>query len=55
MNRKTMTVMGYKKVSKKIRKLKGGKKYYVRIRTYKTVNGTKYYSRWSKIKATETK
>ena len=28
-----------------------GKKYYVRIRTYKTVNGVKYYSSWSKAKS----
>ena len=25
------------------------KKYYVRIRTYKTVNGKKFYSGWSKV------
>ncbi len=31
------------------------KTYYVRIRTYKTVNGTKYYSSWSKIKSIKTK
>ena len=46
-------------VKKKVSKLKAGKKYYVRIRTYKTVkvNGknTKLYSDWSKIKAVRTK
>ena len=31
-----------------ITKLKSGKKYYVRIRTYKTVSGKKIYSAWSK-------
>ena len=31
------------------------KKYYVRIRTYKTVNGKKIYSAWSKSKAVTTK
>ena len=30
-------------------KVKGLKKYYVRIRTYKTVNGKKYCSGWSKV------
>ena len=38
-----------------IKKLKAGKKYYVRIRTYKTVNGTNYYSAWSKSKSVKTK
>ena len=28
-----------------------GKKYYVRIRTYKTVGSTKFYSGWSAAKA----
>ncbi len=28
-----------------------GKTYYVRVRTYKTVSGVRYYSKWSKIKA----
>ena len=37
-----------------IKKLKAGKKYYVRIRTYKTVNGTNYYSAWSKSKSVKT-
>ena len=36
-------------------KLKAKKKYYVRIRTYKTVSGQKYYSAWSKVKAIKTK
>ena len=41
--------------SKKITKLKKKKKYYVRIRTYKTVNNVKYYSAWSKTKTVMTK
>lgn len=28
----------------------GAKRYYVRVRTYKTINGTKKYSSWSKVK-----
>ena len=31
------------------------KKYYVLVRTYKTVNGVKYYSPWSKTKSVKTK
>lgn len=33
--------------SKKIKKLKARKKYYVRIRSYKVMKGRKYYSKWS--------
>ena len=39
----------------KASKLKAKKKYYVRVRTYKTVKGKKYYSRWSKSKTVKTK
>jgi thymidylate synthase len=35
--------------------LKEKKTYYVRIRTYKTVSGTKYYSAWSTAKTVTTK
>ena len=54
-NKKTVTVKGYKKVSQKVRKLKGGKKYYVRICTYKTIKGKKFCSAWSKFKTVTTK
>lgn len=54
-NKKTVTIKGYKKTSRKITKLKGGKKYYVKIRTYKIVGGKKYYSPWSKTKTVRTK
>ncbi|MCD8015632.1 MAG: hypothetical protein LUG99_21220 [Lachnospiraceae bacterium] len=47
---KTVKVSGAKKVSKVLSKLKSGKTYYVRIRTYKKVNGTTYYSAWSSKK-----
>ena len=53
--KKTVTVNGYRKTSKKVTKLKGGRKYYVKIRTYKKVSGTKYYSPWSKVKTVTTK
>ncbi|MCI9175804.1 MAG: hypothetical protein HFH49_12840, partial [Lachnospiraceae bacterium] len=37
-----------------VKKLKAEKKYYVRLRTYKTVKGKKYYSSWSKAKSVKT-
>lgn len=39
----------------KVKKLKAKKKYYVRVRTYKTVKGKKVYSSWSKVKSIKTK
>ena len=47
---KTVTVKGNKTLSKTISKLTKGKKYYVRVRTYKTVSKTNYYSSWSSSK-----
>lgn len=38
-----------------IKKLKAKKTYYVRMRCYKTVNGTKYYSDWCNTKKVKTK
>ena len=52
---KTVTVNKNKTTKKTINKLKSKKKYYVRVRTYKTVNGKKYYSSWSKAKSVKTK
>lgn len=54
-NKKTVTVKGYKYTSKKVKKLKAKKKYYIRVRTYKTVSGEKYYSEWSNVKSIKTK
>ena len=54
-NAKTVTVKGYSTVSRKITKLTGGKKYYVRIRTYMKTGGANYYSPWSKAKTVTTK
>lgn len=44
---KTVTVKSNKTLSKKIKSLKAKTTYYVQVRTYKTVNNTKYYSAWS--------
>ena len=41
--------------SKTVSKLKKGKTYYVKVRTYKTVNGTKYYSGYSAVKKIKVK
>lgn len=41
--------------TKTLTKLKGKKKYYVRVRTYKSVAGIKYYSKWSNVKSITTK
>ncbi len=49
------TYKGYKTVSKKVTGLKAGKKYYVRVRTYMTVDGKRYYSAWSEAKYVTTK
>ena len=56
---KTKTIGRNSSSSATIKKLKSKKKYYVRVRTYKTVkvNGkkTKIYSSWSKAKSVKTK
>ena len=38
-----------------VSKLSGNKKYYVRVRSYTTVGGTKYYGAWSSVKNVTTK
>ena len=57
--KKTVTIAGYSKSSNKVTGLKGGKKYYVKIRTYKEVKvdgkTVKLYSPWSKSKTVTTK
>ena len=54
-NAKKKTVSKNKTTTKTLTKLTSKKKYYVRIRTYKTVNGKKYYSSWSKAKSCKVK
>ena len=53
-NRKTLFVKGANITSKKITGLTGGKNYYVRVRTYKLVDGKRYYSSWSPVKKVKT-
>ena len=52
---KKVNIKKNKTTSETIKKLKAKKKYYVRIRTYKTVSGKKIYSDWSKSKNVTTK
>ena len=52
---KTVTVKSAKTTSKKVKKLKKKKKYYVQVRTYKVVNGKTYWSSWSAKKSVKTK
>ena len=54
-NKKTVTVAKKKATKKTVKKLKSKKKYYVRVRAYKTQNGKRTYSKWSKTKSFKTK
>ncbi len=52
---KTIKVKGCKKTGRVVKKLKSKKKYYFRVRTYKTVEGNVLYSKWSKTRAVKAK
>lgn len=52
---KSKLIKKSKTASLKVSKLKGGKKYYVRVCTYKKVGSKYYYSSWSKAKAVQTR
>ena len=52
---KTTTIKSSKTTSKTVNKLKAKKKYYVRVRAYKIVNGKAVYSKWSSSKTVTTK
>lgn len=54
-NNKSVTVNKQKTTKTTVKKLKSKKTYFVRVRTYKTVNGKKVYSSWSKVKSIKTK
>ena len=47
---KKVTITNKKTDTKTVSKLSGKKKYYVRVRSYTTVKGTKYYGAWSASK-----
>ena len=52
---KTVTLSKNSTVSKEVKGLSSGKTYYVQIRTYKTVDGKKFYSDWSDSVTIKTK
>ena len=52
---KKVTITNNKTDKTTISKLSGNKKYYVRVRSYTTVKGTKYYGAWSSVKNVTTK
>ncbi len=52
---KTLKKKGYSTVKYKVSKLKAKKKYYVCVRSYRSVDGKKYYGKWSAKKAVKTK
>ena len=51
----TKTISSYKTTKTTLKSLSAKKTYYVRVRTYKTVSGKKYYSGWSTYKYVKTK
>ena len=54
-NATTYIVASGDKTSKKFKNLKKGRVYYIRVRAYKTYNGHRYYSAWSKTKSIKCK
>lgn len=54
-NKKSIKIKKAKTTSKKISNLKESKKYYFRIRTYKSTNKKTRYSKWSKVKSIKTR
>ena len=54
-NAKKVTITNNKTDKTTVSKLSANKKYYVRVRSYTTVGGTKYYGAWSAVKNVTTK
>jgi len=52
---KKVTITNSKTDKTTVSKLSANKKYYVRVRSYTTVGGTKYYGTWSAVKNVTTK
>ena len=53
-DKKTITIKGTKNTPQSFYYLNTRQKFYVRVRTYKTVNNKNYYSSWSKVKTVTT-
>ena len=54
-NKKSYSIGNQKANKKTVKKLKAKKKYFVRVRAYKVVDGEKIYGKWSKIRNIKTK
>ena len=54
-NKKTITVKKANASKKTVKNLKKNKKYFVRVRAFKVVDGKKTYGKWSKVKSVKTK
>ena len=52
---KTYTVKSYKTYKKVIKKLKAKKKYFVKVRAYKTVGKSKVYGAYSAVRSCKVK
>ena len=52
---KKVTVKNAKAKKTTLKKLKSGKKYYVKVRGYKTVDGKKLYGAYSEVKTVKVK
>ena len=52
---KKVTITNNKTDTKTVSKFSGNKKYYVRVRSYTTVKGAKYYGAWPATKTVTTK
>ncbi len=54
-NVKTKTIRGSRKSITTMKNLSRNKTYYVSVRSYKTVNGNRFYAQWSKVKTVRTR
>lgn len=54
-NKKSYSIGNQKANKKTVKKLKAKKKYFVRVRAFKVVDGKKTYGKWSKVKSVKTK
>ncbi len=53
--KKAVLSKSYKKTSMTVKKLSRRKTYYVKVRSYKTISGKRYYGSWSKVKTVKIK